>query len=1515
MSLLRFANLRTIRSTLESLGGRFRRKADPGVKPLKHRRLLVDPLEERTLLSVSPADWADTQINQSVIDYLPGNGTIAGQSIAVDNDGDFVVVWTRYDEVVDPGTGDPILDPATGFALTDANIYARYFTDEVQRLTLPDEIAVNNVDGEYGTFALVYGGAEVQKLSITAGTEPFWGPSDIDGWFRLGFDGNGDGTIDGETPAIFFDETVPLEDNVEQIETAVQGLGGAFLNATVQGLNPHEFLIKFGPETAGVDQPQLVVTQSNFTSGFLPAVLTSTVREPVEIAGIPVSPDDPEATARAIEGAFLTTSTNVPIGPIDFPPAAAVPPAGPYIQPSVFRTAVPGIEVRALSATQFDITFSGVAVSGTREGSAGSKDHPELIVSFAEDDQHNSLIASTQIDVRTIKEPSPEFRVNPEEPDDPLTGQPRKYDQTLPAVAMDADGEFIIAWQGEVPDAVTFGSVTDIFARRFTPVGVVDPADVDFVQGVNPLGSHFRVNTFTANAQTQPTVGMDSDGNFVIAWSGNGQSVSFFNGVVAQRYNRDGERIGSEVLVNTEDTNIHSSPSVGMSDDGHYVVAWSMLGVIQGEVYDPQGVELMPQFAVNPGFSPSIAFDSGNNFVIGWDQIRDADNIGTTSTGVFARMYEMYDDAGDVSGNVIRDDFRANSADFDPDSATLWPLGQFGNQVVLDSDGDLTISYDGYGPDASEYTYIPGAWFEDLINLDVNDDLLAYFDPSFEDLYPGFTGFETGMFSNGDVTGVIEEALLRANLRGADEEQMGRLRAILDLVAGLMRGEANGVMHSQWDADPELGPQNILASDNLTNAFRDGHNARFYIGLDETTTGGTFTLQISTAGGTQNAAVTVATFAGGIVNTFATAGNIDNALEALGNTGVNWPEPWFEGPIDVRPVDFFEYNSRLGTPWDLAPLGYLDTDYIFEVTCQGEIHDYPVFLSMAPGGNGLTVAAIAEVQILTFTPTQDGFFALSIGGNQTGDMAYNSANPGALAGTIANQIVAAGYAGTTCIYLGGNQFEVTFGGASAGTNQPPIIQATADDNANYTPADLYIGTISSVEDTQGSTPPAIWPNVSGWTVGDGGTTQTEASIGMEPDGDYVIAWSQYDEYTTGGWANVSIHYRRFDESTDTAGPLATDFLLPSGDRIEDGAQITEALNFITVTFDEEMMAGADPSSVTDPENWALMRDGIEMVGGISEIYFGMNMAADLATAFGLNPFGSNKWEAVIVLDGNGPSPGITALGDGHYEIVALNSLRDLVGNPLGRSGFDVNGDIFSREFDVTVPTAGEVLVNTDATGTQYTYPYSPQAVADDADGDTVVVWTDETAGQEGVYAKLYDVIWTDTPAGRVSTVAEMMVINPDTGTPWPNNEIHVADDPTATFASVARDADGDFVVTWSQYDPVDSWDVFARRYDAAGNPLGDAFAVNSETEDVQRYSTVAMDVDGDFVVAWQSQDQDGSGYGVYAQRYSPSGEPLGGINEVQVLSFVNRPAGTFALFWDGDTTTPDVTVESPSITP
>lgn len=58
-------------------------------------------------------------------------------------------------------------------------------------------------------------------------------------------------------------------------------------------------------------------------------------------------------------------------------------------------------------------------------------------------------------------------------------------------------------------------------------------------------------------------------------------------------------------------------------------------------------------------------------------------------------------------------------------------------------------------------------------------------------------------------------------------------------------------------------------------------------------------------------------------------------------------------------------------------------------------------------------------------------------------------------------------------------------------------------------------------------------------------------------------------------------------------------------------------------------------------------------------------------------------------------------------------------------------------------------------------------------------------------------------------------------------------------------------------------------------PIGDELQINTFTERSQRNPAVAMDADGDMVTVWESCAQDGSRYGIYAQRFDAEGLPSG----------------------------------------
>jgi len=90
--------------------------------------------------------------------------------------------------------------------------------------------------------------------------------------------------------------------------------------------------------------------------------------------------------------------------------------------------------------------------------------------------------------------------------------------------------------------------------------------------------------------------------------------------------------------------------------------------------------------------------------------------------------------------------------------------------------------------------------------------------------------------------------------------------------------------------------------------------------------------------------------------------------------------------------------------------------------------------------------------------------------------------------------------------------------------------------------------------------------------------------------------------------------------------------------------------------------------------------------------------------------------------------------------------------------------------------------------------------------------------------------------------------------------------------SVAGLNDGGFVVIWqSEGQDGSGAGIYGQRYNQDGNRVGSEFHVNTYTNSDQGYPSVTALNDGGFVVIWESSGQDGSGAGTYGRRYNSSG--------------------------------------------
>ncbi len=131
--------------------------------------------------------------------------------------------------------------------------------------------------------------------------------------------------------------------------------------------------------------------------------------------------------------------------------------------------------------------------------------------------------------------------------------------------------------------------------------------------------------------------------------------------------------------------------------------------------------------------------------------------------------------------------------------------------------------------------------------------------------------------------------------------------------------------------------------------------------------------------------------------------------------------------------------------------------------------------------------------------------------------------------------------------------------------------------------------------------------------------------------------------------------------------------------------------------------------------------------------------------------------------------------------------------------------------------------------------------------------------------------------------------------------------------SGAADREGNFVVAW-QDGRGRSWDIYARRFDQNGNPLGGDFLVNDDNTDrFQGDPEVAMGEDGSFIIVWA--DERAGNSDIYAQRFLSDGTRIGAnflVNEIQVGNqsqpalTLDRNGRIFCLYTDDRLGNPDI---------
>jgi hypothetical protein len=203
-----------------------------------------------------------------------------------------------------------------------------------------------------------------------------------------------------------------------------------------------------------------------------------------------------------------------------------------------------------------------------------------------------------------------------------------------PAVASDADGNFVVTWEDYRNGHACRGSSgadVDIYAQMYNSAG-------------DSLGSNFRVvDDGGVVDQMYPDIAADRFGNFTIIWQGIGN---------AQRFDSSGNALGNNFRVISD-----AFKAIAMDDSGNFVVTVSSnlsYGNVYAQRYNYLGVPLDSVFKVNDTtviyqVLSDVAMDRSGNFVIVWRDGRHSEG----SPDIYAQRY-------DVLGSPLGSNFMVN---------------------------------------------------------------------------------------------------------------------------------------------------------------------------------------------------------------------------------------------------------------------------------------------------------------------------------------------------------------------------------------------------------------------------------------------------------------------------------------------------------------------------------------------------------------------------------------------------------------------------------------------------------------------------------------------------------------------------------------------------------------------------------------------------------------------------------------------------------------------------------------
>ncbi len=990
-------------------------------------------------------------------------------------------------------------------------------------------------------------------------------------------------------------------------------------------------------------------------------------------------------------------------------------------------------------------------------------------------------------------------------------------DQDEVSVAALAGGGFVATWQDNSQlrgDETRDGS---IIAQRFDVNG-------------NKIGGEILVDTKGINYvnDVNSVVGL-SNGGFAVTWQAQSNvGDTDDSSIQLQIFDKDGNKVGTELQVNTKGAQYQQAPKITELTNGNLVVVWEDVedgtgdhGQIKAQVVDGQGHPVGGEFTINgtargEQHTPAIAALADGSFIVTW-----TDNSGVGSDKDDDSIRAQIFSVGKAAENTaVKLGLSANLTDTDG-SETLAvtvssiPVGATltdGTHSFTSSAGNTTVDISTWS--FANLTVTPPLNFTGDFKLTVNATSTDHATLTTGAAIDSKTVSQTIDFTvaapKGAITGeTLSGATVAEN--AANGTVVGTVTATDTLSGAVLTYSLLGNAGGAFAINANTGV--ITVADGTKLDFETAASQSVQVHVADQTGASldkTFTIAVtnvneaptnetltggSVVGSSPNGTV-VGTVHGtdpdaGSVLTYSLVDNAGGAFAINANTGVITV-------ADSTKLDFAAGASR-AIDVKVTDQGGLSFDKVFNIAVTDPAKEFvAVNEHKASNEDNSLVVSAASLVADSRNPSGTPLSVSSVGNASHGTVSMVNGN--------ITFVPAANFSGI----------------------------ATFD----YTLSDTT-GRSSTATVTVDVAPVADAPALSASLVSSGPTAVTKvgaefsanqikvggqffSTVATFADGGYIVSWS--DTSYTDGEENAGIRAQLFDASNNKVGGEFRVNTTVAGGQYRSQIAVLNSGDFV-ITWEDEGATGGDTSG-------------------------------DAVRAQMYHRDGSRVGSEFIVnstTTGNQGDPSITALSNGGF-VITWNDTS-------GRGG-DSSGSVKAQLYDAGgQKVGGEFLVNTLTTGDQ-----DEVSVAALANGGFVAAWQDNSMlrGDEtrdgSIIAQRFDVNGNKIgPEILVDTKGINYV-----------NDVN----------SVVGLSNGGFAVTWqaqSNVGDTDDSSIQFQLFDAGGNKVGAELQVNTKGAEYQQAPKITELTNGFIVVTWEDvEDGDGDHGQIKGQVIDGQGRPVGG---------------------------------------